>query len=77
MANTPISSPLDGLAAWPFRRGAEGVDGDFMGRDDTLLHDPRPLIRGRDSLHIGVRGLTLLRGGIREAIGPFVKLDLI
>ena len=66
------SNALDGRAAWPFRRGTANVDGDFMGRDEALLHDPRPRIRGRDGLHISVRSLMLLRGKVREGIGSLI-----
>ena len=71
------SDALGGRAAWPFGRGTANVDGDFMGRDEALLHDPRPRIRGRDGLHISTRSLMLLRGGFRKGIGPFVEDDLV
>ena len=71
------SDALGGRAAWPFGRGTANVDGDFMSRDEALLHDPRPRIRGRDGLHISVRSLMFLRGGFREGISPFVEDDLV
>ena len=62
---------LGGRAAWPFGRGTTNVDGDFMSRDEALLHDPRPRIRERNGVHISVRSLMFLRGGFREGISPF------
>ena len=48
-----------------------------MGRDEALLHDPRPRIRRRDGLHISTRSLMRLRGGFRKGIGPFVEDNLV
>jgi len=53
------------------------VKTDLVNREHTFLDYPRPLVRGRDSLHVRIRSGVLGGRDLRESVGPFVEDDLI
>jgi hypothetical protein len=53
------------------------IEPNFVNGKDTFLDDPRPLVRGRDSLHVRVSGLVLSGRYFRESVGSLVEDNLI